>query len=234
MNEEETFLRAICDHPDEDTPRLAFADWLTEQGGALNTAWANGIRSQVWLARGETDVVIAQQSRVFESSYGRNKLHKRLGVQDCHLGQWERGFPTYATGNFGELRDQWPRLAFRLPIRILCVYEASEANAAELATWPALSLLKELEFSVERKVPLPADVLPILADCAEFQNLKTLKVWSIVSEAGVTALLDSPYLEELAALQLAATMTSIAALSQALQDRVFARFGQGVFVESPF
>jgi uncharacterized protein (TIGR02996 family) len=58
MNEEAAFLRAICEQPDEDTPRLAFADWLTEQGGAVNVAWANGIRAQVWLARGATDVVL--------------------------------------------------------------------------------------------------------------------------------------------------------------------------------
>src|SRR5829696_8063349 len=47
MNDEAAFLRAICEHPDEDTPRLVFADWLQEQGGPVNTAWANGIRAGV-------------------------------------------------------------------------------------------------------------------------------------------------------------------------------------------
>ena len=55
MDEEAAFLRAICEQPDEDTPRLAFADWLTELGGAVNLAWANGIRAQVSLARGADD-----------------------------------------------------------------------------------------------------------------------------------------------------------------------------------
>src|SRR6201986_5154337 len=32
MNEREAFLRAICDNPDDDTPRLVFADWLQENG----------------------------------------------------------------------------------------------------------------------------------------------------------------------------------------------------------
>ena len=32
MNEREALLRAICEHPDEDTPRLVFADWLQENG----------------------------------------------------------------------------------------------------------------------------------------------------------------------------------------------------------
>lgn len=32
MTEREAFLKAICDSPDDDTPRLVFADWLTEHG----------------------------------------------------------------------------------------------------------------------------------------------------------------------------------------------------------
>lgn len=32
MSEREALLRAICDNPDDDTPRLVFADWLQEHG----------------------------------------------------------------------------------------------------------------------------------------------------------------------------------------------------------
>ena len=32
MNERDALLKAVCDHPDEDTPRLVFADWLHEHG----------------------------------------------------------------------------------------------------------------------------------------------------------------------------------------------------------
>ncbi len=31
-------LRAVIDNPDEDTPRLMYADWLDEQGGESNVA----------------------------------------------------------------------------------------------------------------------------------------------------------------------------------------------------
>jgi uncharacterized protein (TIGR02996 family) len=33
MTERESLTRAICANPEEDTPRLAFADWLDEHGG---------------------------------------------------------------------------------------------------------------------------------------------------------------------------------------------------------
>jgi uncharacterized protein (TIGR02996 family) len=32
MNERAALLRAICETPDDDTPRLVFADWLQEHG----------------------------------------------------------------------------------------------------------------------------------------------------------------------------------------------------------
>src|SRR5947209_4774126 len=32
MNERDALLKAVCDNPDEDTPRLVFADWLQEHG----------------------------------------------------------------------------------------------------------------------------------------------------------------------------------------------------------
>ena len=41
-------LAAICAHPDEDTPRLAFADLLEEDGDSSRAAF---IRTQVALAR---------------------------------------------------------------------------------------------------------------------------------------------------------------------------------------
>jgi uncharacterized protein (TIGR02996 family) len=48
MDERGGFVRAICAEPDEDTPRLAFADWLDEHGGGDR---AEFIRLQCELGR---------------------------------------------------------------------------------------------------------------------------------------------------------------------------------------
>ncbi len=32
MNERDALLKAVCEYPDDDTPRLVFADWLQEHG----------------------------------------------------------------------------------------------------------------------------------------------------------------------------------------------------------
>lgn len=49
MTEREALLRAVCERPDDDLPRLVFADWLDENG---DPARAEFIRTQIELARG--------------------------------------------------------------------------------------------------------------------------------------------------------------------------------------
>jgi len=44
MTEREALLRAVCENPDDDTPRLVFADWLEEHG---EEARAEFIRVQI-------------------------------------------------------------------------------------------------------------------------------------------------------------------------------------------
>ncbi|QJW99205.1 TIGR02996 domain-containing protein [Frigoriglobus tundricola] len=231
MSEEDALLRAICEHPDDDTPRLVFADWLSEQGGPLNAAWANAIRAQVWLARGATGAATSQRSKLFESSYGREKLYERLGLPQW-VSQWARGFPTFASAHFHQLRDAWQRLAFRIPIRRLCLYGVSEADAAEFVAWPALTVLNELHISTVWERTAPPDVIPLLANCPALSGLKSLFLQdALFNEVTVTALMDSPHLVRLEGLVLRLfNVPTPPRLSRATQSRLFARFGPDVFV----
>src|SRR5215472_16114924 len=47
MSDHAGFLKAICDSPDDDVPRLVYADWLDEQGQAARSEF---IRVQLALA----------------------------------------------------------------------------------------------------------------------------------------------------------------------------------------
>ena len=62
MNEREALLRAVCENPDDDTPRLVFADWLQENG---DEARAELIRVQVEATRG-----MEWEQRTYFDSYG--------------------------------------------------------------------------------------------------------------------------------------------------------------------
>jgi uncharacterized protein (TIGR02996 family) len=231
---EAALLRAICEQPDEDTPRLVFADWLTEHGGPLNAAWARGIRAQIWRARGNAEASLAQRSNLFASSYGLAKLHEHLGLRPDVVGDWERGFPTSAGAPFVTLRKLWPGLAYRFPIRKLSAREVWNESLAEFLAWPALPLLRELGFSAQYARPRPAHVLPLLTGCAALKGLVTLRVnGARITDAAVTALLDSPHLAGLKTCELRYGYDT-GELSPAVRDRFRARFGpDAVIGEDP-
>src|SRR4051812_5173157 len=48
MDDPAALLAAVCDRPDDDTPRLVYADWLDDHG---DPDYARFIRAQVELAR---------------------------------------------------------------------------------------------------------------------------------------------------------------------------------------
>lgn len=51
MSDKKDLLRAICEYPKEDTPRLMYADWLEERGEDYDRDRAEFIRLQIELAR---------------------------------------------------------------------------------------------------------------------------------------------------------------------------------------
>ena len=67
----DALYRAICAHPDEDTPRLAFADLVEEAGDELR---ARFIRTQVTLARAP--------------QYDPAWVNARLSEPDAAAGGW--------------------------------------------------------------------------------------------------------------------------------------------------
>jgi uncharacterized protein (TIGR02996 family) len=91
MIEREALLRAICENPDDDTPRLVFADWLDESGEPER---AEFIRVQI---RTES---AARHSRewVRLTDHARQLSEKACWSPKpgpCECGQWEdyrRGF----------------------------------------------------------------------------------------------------------------------------------------------
>jgi hypothetical protein len=183
----------------------------------------------VRIACGEIDAALALDARVFEASYAESKLRKRLGLPQRLVGDWERGFPAAAKAPFEKLRDVWSRLAFRVPIRKLHVYEVSESDATEFVTWPALSLLQELEFDALWHIQIHPNVIPILASCDALSGLKVLKLrYAHINVTSVMALLDSPHLATLDVLRLGIDRATLA-LSNAVKRRLAARFGREVF-----
>jgi uncharacterized protein (TIGR02996 family) len=101
---EAAFLDAIADNPEDDTPRLVFADYLMEQGNPRGDL----IRVQVELARLDED---APQRRELErleadllNAHERRWLNHPL---DGLVVMFERGLLTIETSRWGKLESQW-------------------------------------------------------------------------------------------------------------------------------
>jgi uncharacterized protein (TIGR02996 family) len=77
MNERDALLRAVCANPDEDTPRLVFADWLDEHGEAER---AEFIRLQIGLARGNADAALREREKALLAAHGEKWSEPLLAI----------------------------------------------------------------------------------------------------------------------------------------------------------
>ena len=81
------FLQAILADPDDDTPRLIYADWLEEQGDPRGEF----IRVQCELAKEREHKT--RSSTEYQRLYQRNELLERL-----HKKKWLKPIPKRNTG----------------------------------------------------------------------------------------------------------------------------------------
>jgi uncharacterized protein (TIGR02996 family) len=118
MPDDGAFLRAIIENPDDDAPRLIYADWLEEQGRPDR---AEFIRVQVALAR------------LAENDPRRTELEAReRGLLAAHEADWVRPLQAVA--------DAW---TFRRGF-VETVTLHREPSSADLATLHRLGPVQEV------------------------------------------------------------------------------------------
>ena len=137
MTDRDALLRAICEHPDEDTPRLVFADYLDEHDEGVQAGF---IRAQVELARtsawepfavrckwqtpgvvsGTPFLTTLPKVDGFHIAWGERPLRRGFGwwLLVRSLSEWtERVAPLFARAPIGKvsfwtgLLDDWGKLA---------------------------------------------------------------------------------------------------------------------------
>lgn len=89
MTERDALLWAIIDHPDEDTPRLALADWLDEHGDRADRGRATFIRAQIAIHT-EAVPVCPQGGGVRESRDGVSEPALYCRCAWCRTARRER------------------------------------------------------------------------------------------------------------------------------------------------
>jgi uncharacterized protein (TIGR02996 family) len=209
--------RAILAHPDEDTPRLAYADRLDELGDAADRAYAEFVRVQcrVWRANTWDDGYTADRSRNW-------RLLREIGTR------WRRppGAPPATTevpntltptrGFAGavkfflreaspeQARDWFPHLPIR---RAEYYFDEDQGDSLWLLTTDTLPHLRSIELNLRQFCPpaLRPVIFRTLAAARVRSGLTRLEINSPLPLDDLTRLVTSPNLQRLESLSLQCT-----------------------------
>jgi uncharacterized protein (TIGR02996 family) len=201
-SQHDALYRAICEHPDEDTPRLAFADLLDEEGEAERAAF---IRTQIELDKVPEYDPLWVKCRQFDRDAKRgwammHTLPKRLPPGfSWHKAEFRRGFPwLVGVERFTAFAEGAPDLFAVAPIR--AIHVSSRVGIAGLSRCPHLGRLTRLECSDTR---LDGDDTNLLGDSEHAANLTELAFSHDGIDAdGLRALVESPLFGPLTSLEL--------------------------------
>ena len=216
-NSHDALYRAICAQPDEDTPRLVFADLVEENGDPLR---ARFIRTQVALARLPTYDPACVSSRQHEpdTAFGwtmTRMLPKVPTGAGWHRFEFRRGFPwKVGVSALGALVPSGDALFTAAPIQALDFDQRSRPDLEVLAEWPQLARLRKLEFATGWFGALD---VALLAKSEYAAGLTELGFeGEAIAPDGLRALAESSLLGRLAGLELRSIQIAPALLVDAL------------------
>ena len=178
MTDEQALLKAIAEQPDEDTPRLAFADWLDESGGASNHARAEFIRVQVELATATDPERIRNLRRREAEAWQPHRYAWRAAIPAVPGINWrgyDRGFLTAIDAD--QMQDfvaHADTLFAAAPVQSVRILRARPRVTSALANLPRLDWLRSLDLT-DCEVLTDEDV-DLLASSPGVKNLRVLRL----------------------------------------------------------
>jgi uncharacterized protein (TIGR02996 family) len=207
---EGAFRRDVCEHPDDDTSRLVYADWLDERGNPGDTERAEFIRAQCAAARlpqgdPRRRALETRANQLLPAQEQRWQQELReVGVELRSLS-FERGFPTYIYFDLaGQFLAHAQELFAEAPIRSLHVAGGPPEEIAAMVVSPYMARLEELDLSGKAHgdpLPISEAGLEALAASPHFAHLRKLALGHAgIGSEGARALATSrnlPGLQEL-------------------------------------
>jgi uncharacterized protein (TIGR02996 family) len=188
MTEKDAFLADILEHPDDDAPRLVYADWLDDHGEPDRAAF---IRAQ---CAGD-----AEAARPFAA-----RLRPWAGplAELCERWEFHRGFVEVVHAHADTFLARAPEFFRLAPVRLLRLLYLDSDRMAALAQSPWLSRLAVLEAKGNyRHAGFRA-----LCASPHLDRLAGLDVTgTTIGRDGLAALLESPSLSRLTHLHLGGT-----------------------------
>jgi uncharacterized protein (TIGR02996 family) len=209
----EPFLRAICDNPADDTVRLAFADWLDENGDPRR---AEFIRCQVEAARtggGKGDA--HRRAQKLKHSHKKKWLRELPALPGVAWGEFRRGFVAAATLPAEGVAELLPAVCAAVPVEDLQLRDCTPEALLRAVGSP---LLKNFRRLLAPTGAVGEDGVCALANRPEASTLEMLALpggWPRVTDRGILALCRSPHLARLRLVMIGAAHCSEATLREA-------------------
>jgi uncharacterized protein (TIGR02996 family) len=200
--EEDVFLQDILDHPDDDTPRLIYADWLDDHGRAERGEF---IRLQIELARlppsDPRRSVLELLERELLEEYGEEwaGLLPRVVVRRSFERGFLHGIELLAQG-FSQLPAVFGWAPDVRSLHLTGPFRSGKPPMRLVAASPHLAQLTSLEIS-KGSYHVNDAAASILARSPHLGNLTSLSLHeNHVGAAGVADIVISPHLGRLVAL----------------------------------
>jgi uncharacterized protein (TIGR02996 family) len=200
MTEHDAFLTNIRENPDDDTPRLIYSDWLTEQGDP----------------RGELIRVQCELARLDSADPRRRPLTRRAnGLVRRHGPTWRKSLPSFrgvrwsgfergfiaraVVSSVGALLEVLPALLDAAPAAEIVLDGASPGGVSRLFESPHAARIRALFVCPRRAQSVSVSEV---ADARHTDGLRSLRfVWADGSR-GVAALAGAPQFRGLRRLEL--------------------------------
>jgi uncharacterized protein (TIGR02996 family) len=177
MTSRRALLQAVLDAPDDDLPRLVFADWLDENGESDR---ADFIRAQIEFSRTPEDSPRFEQLRQQATTWPRTIRQagwlKEVPGWARHRAEFRRGFVEHVVCTAASFARRGARLFDNAPVRSV-VLTAFSKQVGLVAQASHTSRLRALTLNAERyeERPTPAEIQQ-LANSSHVGNLKTLNL----------------------------------------------------------
>lgn len=212
MFEHESFLRAICDHPADDTARLVFADWLADHGDPDRGEF---IRIEVELARRnpDDDAEEARRPLLFARRAELLKRHRQRWLEPflpfARDTKFERGFISeieVTADAFLTHGERWLAIAPLTRVRFT-TFRVCEAltreygrKPEELLTTPLLARLEKIDLEGVQVTAADVEVLSTHPDLSRLREL--VLCWNEIGTEGAIVLAGMRQLAGLESLNL--------------------------------
>jgi uncharacterized protein (TIGR02996 family) len=198
------FIEDVKSHPEDDTPRLIFADWLQEHGSPQEAARGELIRIQVLRHQLLPSDPRTPALRRREAELLRQHVDAWVGpVMNYLTWRFERGFLQLEGRADKVLHDEVAALAtpeFCAWVEALAVRDLRTQQAARLAFSPFLPYVPTLHLGVNR---LLRQGVPALVHSPNVAHLRALLLnGNRIGVLGAQAIASSRYLAELRTLDL--------------------------------